>query len=38
VADAIAAQAALTLQPDNTGPLGRQARRIAVQLRNVRNI
>jgi AAA domain len=38
VADAIAAQAGLTLEPDNTGPLGRRARRIAVQLRNVRNI
>jgi hypothetical protein len=38
VADDIAAQAGLTLEPDNTGPLRRRARRIAVQLRNVRNI
>ena len=38
VADAIAAQAGLTLESDDTGPLSRQARRIAVQLRNVRNI
>jgi len=38
VADDIVAHAGLTLQPDNTGPLRRHARRIAVQLRNVRNI
>ena len=38
VADAIAVQAGLTLEPDNAGPLRRQARRIAVQLRHVRNI
>jgi hypothetical protein len=38
VADAIAVQAGLTLEPDSVGPLRRHARRIAVQLRNVRNI
>ena len=38
VADDIAAQAGLTLQPDSAGLLRRHARRIAVQLRNVRNL
>ena len=36
VADDIAAHAGLTLEPDNSGPLGRHARRIGVQLRHVR--
>jgi AAA domain len=38
VADDIAAHAGLTLEPDNTGPLSRHARGVAVQLRHVRNI
>jgi predicted ABC-type ATPase len=38
VADDIAAHAGLTLEPDNSGPLSRHARRVAVQLRHVRNI
>jgi hypothetical protein len=38
VAEDIAAHAGLALEPDHSGPLRRRARRIAVQLRNVRNI
>jgi hypothetical protein len=38
VAEDIAAHAGLTLEPDHTGPLRRRARRVAVQLRHVRNI
>jgi hypothetical protein len=38
VAEDIAAHAGLALEPDHTGPLRRQARRVAVQLRHVRNI
>jgi hypothetical protein len=38
VAEAIAAAAGLTLEADRAGPLRRRARRIAVQLHNVRNI
>jgi hypothetical protein len=38
VADDIAAHAGLTLEPDNSGPFSRHARRIGVQLRHVRQI
>jgi hypothetical protein len=38
VADDIAAHAGLALEPDNSGPLSRRARRIGVQLHNVRQI
>jgi len=36
--DDIAAHVGLTLEPDNSGPLTRYARRIGVQLRHVRMI